>query len=171
MIEGLNVRFAEASELDWLARVWYDAWRDAHATIVPPALVQRRTLASFRKRLQTALPSIRVVGPSGAPVGFCIVRSDELDQLFVAADARGTGAAAALIADAEARLAASGVETAWLACAIGNHRAARFYEKSGWRRAGTMISHLRTEQGSFDLEVWRYEKALASAHPRDLASR
>lgn len=54
-------------------------------------------------------------------------------------------AAAALIGDAEARLAERGVETAWLACAIGNHRAARFYEKSA---------------GIFPLEVWRYEKRL-----------
>jgi hypothetical protein len=27
------------------------------------------------------------------------------------------------------------VKTVWLACAIGNDRAARFSEKSGWRRA------------------------------------
>jgi ribosomal protein S18 acetylase RimI-like enzyme len=39
--------------------------------------------------------------------------------------------AAALIADAEAMLAEHGVEMAWLACAVGNNRAARFYEKSG----------------------------------------
>ena len=82
----MTVRFAVASELDRLARVWYDAWRDAHAMIVPPELVQRRTLASFRMRLEVALPSVRVVGPPGAPVGFCIVRRDELDQLFVAAN-------------------------------------------------------------------------------------
>jgi hypothetical protein len=30
-----------------------------------------------------------------------------------------------LIADAEARLAEAGIATAWLACAIGNDRAAR----------------------------------------------
>ena len=32
---------------------------------------------------------------------------------------------AALMADAEARFTNHGVETAWLACAIGNERAAR----------------------------------------------
>ena len=64
------------------------------------------------------------------------------------------------MADAEARLIRSGVETAWLACAIGNERAARFYEKSGWRRVGTMINDCETATGTFPLNVWRYEKSL-----------
>jgi RimJ/RimL family protein N-acetyltransferase len=53
-----------------------------------------------------------------------------------------------------------GVETAWLACAIGNERAARFYEKCGWRRTGNMINYAETANGAFPLEVWRYEKVL-----------
>jgi len=68
--------------------------------------------------------------------------------------------AEALVADAEARLSAAGVDTAWLACAIGNERAARFYRKCGWRPAGTMVSRLPTAGGTFELEVWRYEKRL-----------
>lgn len=156
------VRAAQRSELDALARVWYDAWQDAHAAIAPAELTRARTLESFRERLDTALPSIRVVGAVGAPVGFCIVKDDELYQLFVAASARGTGAANALIDDAEARLAASGVSTAWLACAIGNERAARFYQKRGWQRAGTVVSRLDTPNGEFLLDVWRYEKSLTN---------
>jgi hypothetical protein len=45
-----------------------------------------------------------------------------------------------------------------LACAIGNERAPRFYEKHGWRRIGTMIDQLEIPGGLFPLEVWRYEK-------------
>lgn len=70
--------------------------------------------------------------------------------------------AGALLADAEQRLGALGAVTAWLACAIGNARAARFYEKHGWRRVGNMVSQLPTPDGHFPLEVWRYEKSLAA---------
>ena len=156
----MSVRPAEAAEIDHLAKVWYDGWQDAHARILPAELARVRTLESFRQRLHAALPDIRVVGPSGSPVGFCIVKGAELYQLYVAAETRGTGVARALIADAEAQLAAAGIETAWLACAIGNDRAARFYEKCGRHRVGTMVSELDTEAGMFSLEVWRYEKCL-----------
>jgi ribosomal protein S18 acetylase RimI-like enzyme len=156
----MDVRAAEKVELDRLAKVWSDAWHEAHAQIVPAELTRLRTLESFRERLEAALANIRVAGPPGAPVGFCIIKGDELYQLFVSAESRGAGVAAALIADAEARLSASGVETAWLACAIGNERAARFYEKSGWHRAGTMVNQAETSNGEFSLEVWRYEKSV-----------
>jgi GNAT superfamily N-acetyltransferase len=103
---------------------------------------------------------VRVIGPRGAPLGFSIVKGDELNQLFVASAARGTGVAAALIGEAEARVAARGAEAIWLTCAIGNARAARFYEKRGWRRAGTVRDVLETPDGPFPLDVWRYEKPL-----------
>jgi GNAT superfamily N-acetyltransferase len=159
----MKVRNAEAKEISRLAGIWYDDWRDAHARILPPELSRLRTLESFRERLEAALADVRVAGASGEPIGFCIVKGDELYQLFVAESARGSGIAAALVGDAEARLAENGVETAWLACAIGNDRAARFYEKHGWRRAGNMINHLETSEGEFQLEVWRYEKPLRKA--------
>lgn len=156
----MNVRAAEEREIDQLAQVWFDGWHEAHAQIVPPELTRLRTLESFRARLHAALPNVRVVGPFRSPVGFCILKGAELYQLFVSAEARGSGVAAALMADAEARLSAGGVETAWLACAIGNERAARFYEKCGWHRVGTMVNQLETLAGSFLLEEWRYEKSL-----------
>lgn len=160
---AMEVRAAEEGEVDHLAKVWYDGWQDAHAQILPADLKRLRTLQSFRHRLQQALPNVRVVGPIGAPVGFCIVRGNELYQLFVSAQSRGSGVAAALMADAEARLSETGAETAWLACAIGNERAARFYEKCGWHRTGTIVNHAETSTGTFRLEVWRYEKSLT--HP------
>jgi GNAT superfamily N-acetyltransferase len=159
----MEVRNAEVADIDPLARVWYDGWQDAHAEILPAELARRRTLESFRRRLEEVLSNVRVVGRHGAPVAFCITKGDELYQLYVMAASRGSGIAAALVADAETRLAQTGVETAWLACAIGNERAARFYEKCGWHRTGNMVSRLDTPEGVFPLEVWRYEKSLSRA--------
>jgi ribosomal protein S18 acetylase RimI-like enzyme len=156
----MDVRPAMSGEIDHLARVWYDGWQDAHARIVPAELARARTLESFRERLADALADLRVVGPPGAPVGFCLLKGDELYQLYVSAGSRGSGVAAELMADAEERLARSGVTTAWLDCAIGNDRAARFYEKSGWRRSGVVVSELEIPSGILPLEVWRYEKLL-----------
>jgi ribosomal protein S18 acetylase RimI-like enzyme len=157
---NMDVRNAEPREADHLAQTWYDGWQDAHAQIVPAELKRARTLESFRDRMRDGLSNVRVVGPPGSPLGFSMLKDDELYQLYVSARARGLGVAAALIADAEARLAERGYQTAWLACAIGNERAARFYEKCGWRRAGTFVSELETTAGIIPLEVWRYEKPL-----------
>lgn len=155
-----DVRPADIAEVDQLAMLWHEGWRDAHEQIVPAELARFRTLDSFRERLRAALAEVRVVGPLGAPCGFSMLKGDELYQLFVGRQWRGTGIAALLIADAEARLAARDVETACLHCAIGNVRAARFYEKCGWHRAGIVVSPLETPEGVIALEVWRYEKQL-----------
>ena len=155
-----SVRAAEAAEIDHLAKVWFDGWQDAHARILPAELTRMRTLESCRDRLQAALADVRVVGPFPTPLGFCMLKGDELHQLYVSAAARGAGVAADLVADAEARLTADGVELAWLACAVGNDRAARFYEKCGWRRAGTVVYQPDAANGMLPLEVWRYEKDL-----------
>jgi GNAT superfamily N-acetyltransferase len=155
-----QVRWVEAAEIDHLARLWHDTWHEAHALLVPQELTRLRTVESFRARLQAAFPNIRVAGPLGAPFGFCVLKDDELSQLFVSLEARGSGVASALIADAEARLAGRGVERAWLACAIGNDRAARFYEKTGWHRVGTFLNTAETLSGPFPVEAWRYEKRL-----------
>jgi GNAT superfamily N-acetyltransferase len=161
----LDVRDAGPADLDALADLWHEAWRAGHAAVVPPALVRLRTRDNFRDRLARALAEVRVVGDVGAPLAFYIIKGDELAHFFVAAPARGTGLAATLIRDAEARLAGRGVSTAWLACAVGNDRAARFYEKCGWHRLGVVTLDVETSAGAFPLDVWRYEKALCGTIP------
>ena len=156
----MDLRDAEKIEISSLAKLWHDGWHEAHAQIMPAELTRLRTLENFRSRLRAILPSVRVIGKLSAPAGLCIIKDDELYQLYVSGQSRGTGVAAALIADAEARLSEHGVKVAWLGCAIGNERAARFYEKSGWRRTGMAIYHMDTAIGSFPLKTWRYEKSL-----------
>jgi GNAT superfamily N-acetyltransferase len=142
-----------------LAKLWFDGWQDAHARIVPAELARVRTFQRFEERLRAA-SSVRVAAVKGAAVGFYLLKGMELYQFYVSFDARGSGIAALLMADAETCLRERGVHTAWLACAIGNNRAARFYEKCGWLRTGTVIDDVAVPGGTFALEVWRYEKSL-----------
>jgi GNAT superfamily N-acetyltransferase len=158
----MQIRAARPADVDALARLWFDGWQDAHAEIVPAALKAVRTLDQFAERLQARLEDVFVALPDGggARFGFYFLKGDELDQFYVGREARGTGIAAALMADAERRLRDRGITTPHLNCAIGNDRAARFYEKCGWRRAATVVEVLDTTAGPFELEVWRYEKDL-----------
>jgi GNAT superfamily N-acetyltransferase len=154
------VRPAVEADIDALGTIWFEGWHEAHAHLLPAELTRVRTLASFRERIRAALPTVRTVGEVGSPLALCMVKGDELYQLFVSPIARGTGAAAALIADAEYRLAENGAAIAWLACAIGNDRAARFYEKAGWRNVGVMLNRVETPSGEFAVDVWRFEKPI-----------
>lgn len=111
------------------------------------------------------LDLVRTVDDATGPVGFTLCKDDELNQIYVTERARGGGYAKLLMKDAERHFASCGVKTAWLACAIGNERAARFYEKAGWERAGTVESILNLPEGPFALDVWRYEKKLHPIEP------
>ncbi len=157
---GTSIRDVNSSEIGQLAKIWFDGWQDAHARIVPAELARLRTLQSFEERLRAASTGVRVAAAAGAPVGFYLLKGAELYQFYVSSNARGSGVAAVLMADAEARLGKCGLHTAWLACAIGNDRAARFYEKCGWFRTGIMTDDVEVPGGTFALEVWRYEKSL-----------
>jgi GNAT superfamily N-acetyltransferase len=158
----MKVRHPDPEETDALAQVWYDSWLDAHAEILPAALAATRTLEGLRERLGELWSNTRVVGDVGVPLGFSITKDDELNQLYVTSEARGHGIAQKLIAEVEERLANGGISTAWLACAVGNTRAARFYEKSGWDLARTFTHELVLPEGIFNIEVWRYEKELTA---------
>lgn len=154
----MNIRPALSSELDALARLWHDVWHETHAPIMPPALIPLRTLENFHDRLEARLPDIRVSGEPGTPLGFSLIRADELYQLYLAPEARGTGIAAALLADAESRIKANGHATAWLACAINNAPAEKFYTKHGWQLIRTERIEVETPGELFPVDIWRFEK-------------
>jgi GNAT superfamily N-acetyltransferase len=156
----MPLRPATTSDTEPLARLWYDAWQDGHAAVAPPDLLRLRTFENFRARVPALLPSTTVFEDNGELLGFCTVEGDELNQLFVARSARGTGIAAELLADGENRLHKSGVTTAWLACAMGNDRAARFYTKCGWVNTGPAISLIDAPGQKIEIEIWRFEKTL-----------
>ena len=78
--------------------------------------------------------TVAVVG--GEIVGFSMVVSDEVEQLYVDRAQRGTDIAPMLLRHAERSIATAGFDVAWLAVVAGNRRARRFYEREGWRDDG-----------------------------------
>jgi GNAT superfamily N-acetyltransferase len=156
----MKVRPAEFSEAVELASLWYDGWNDAHASIVPADLAELRTPDYFDVKMQEGIADVRVVEEIGEPLGFHIVKGDELNQIYVREDVRGTGAAQVLINDAERTIVDNGFSRAWLACGIGNERAARFYKKCGWHLERIFAYDAPTARGIYRLDVWRFEKQI-----------
>jgi ribosomal protein S18 acetylase RimI-like enzyme len=157
---GVSIRPAMPEEHPALARLWHAGWHDAHAAHVPAELTRRRTLENFCDRIAGFDDRLRVAGPAGAPLGLCVIQDDEIYQIYARRAARGTGIAAALLADGEVRLRHSGVTRARLECVIENTRAVRFYEKYGWHPAGTATGMLDTRQGPFAMPVLVFTKTL-----------
>jgi ribosomal protein S18 acetylase RimI-like enzyme len=153
-----SLGFPIEAHTDQISKIWESGWHEAHAEIVPTGLRELRTAKSFFDRTTENLSNTRIVSDGSKVLGFCMVKENELYQMYVSRIARGSGAAQALIEDAESRIIAAGHSMAWLACAMGNERAAHFYEKFGWNNTGREVVHLDTSEGVFPMEVWRFEK-------------
>ena len=102
---------------------------------MPQELVTARTDESFRTRAAHRVPDTTLATVGGAVAGFIMVVGSEVEQVYVSADHRGTGAQA-LMAEAERQVRANGHGKAWLAVVAGNARARAFYERSGWSDEG-----------------------------------
>jgi ribosomal protein S18 acetylase RimI-like enzyme len=135
-----QVRRATADDARVVADIWRDGWADGHLGNVPEALVAIRTPESFKTRAAERIGDTTVaVAGNDEVAGFIMVVGDEVEQVYVSANHRGTGVAALLLTEAERQVAAAGHDRAWLAVVAGNARARRFYERSGW-----------TDEGPFD---------------------
>lgn len=133
------IRPATGADMPAVAALWHEGWHTGHAGHVPPGLTAARTLAAFHERTPARVADTAVaIGDAGDLLGFVMVVGDEVEQVFVGPDARGTGLAAELLTEAERLVAVSGFPEAWLAVVAGNTRARRFYEKCGWRDEGDL---------------------------------
>ncbi|MEO0915115.1 MAG: GNAT family N-acetyltransferase [Pseudomonadota bacterium] len=158
----MEILFRKAGEADiaGIAHLWHAGWHDGHAAVVPDALVALRTPESFADRTRAHLAGMRVALLGDQLAGFFLLKGNELNQFYVAADARGRGVAQAMMGEAMRVLRAAGVERAWLYCAPGNARAERFYARCGWENMGQETVGFETSAGPFELPVIRFERAL-----------
>jgi ribosomal protein S18 acetylase RimI-like enzyme len=149
-----------------IARVWHAGWADGHLGHVPEELVAHRGPAEFERRTAERIPDTTVaLHPGDRVVGFVVVRGDEVEQLYVSADWRGTAVASRLLAHAERSIAAHH-PSAWLAVAGGNSRARSFYERGGWHDTGDYDNVAETSTGTMIVPTRRYEKVLRPGESR-----
>lgn len=153
----IRIEPARESDISQIADLWHDGWHQAHGHIVPPALVASRQPQEFQARTQKRLPQTRVARSEGVLAGFFMLSEDELYQFYVSSEFQGRGLAKTLMASAERDLAG---KIAWLACSVGNDRAARFYEKVGWRRVAEENYEVESAEGGQGVTIWRFEKDL-----------
>lgn len=169
---AVTLRVAREQDVVALASLWHEGWHEAHAGRVPDELLAHRTLEALIGRMREfvtssdpAILSITAAHAAGRPVGFVVTHRDEVDQMYVHPQARGTGAAAALLTHGENHIRSCGHPTAWLAVVAGNDRARRFYERQGWHDAGPYDTWVWSTDDAVKIPVpvRRYEKPLEGA--------
>lgn len=155
-----TLRKARPKDADEVARIWHLGWQDGHLGFVPQKLLEARTAQSFRTRAAHRIGDTTVATVGGSVAGFVMVVDDEVEQVYVSANYRGTGVAAELLAEAERQVRSTGHNKAWLAVVAGNARARAFYERAGWRDEGPFEYSAASEDGAITVPAHRYIKDL-----------
>ena len=155
---NVTLRRGEPQDAGTVAEIWRLGWRDGHLGHVPRELVDARTDESFLARSEARIGEMTVAVVEGDIAGFVLVVGDEVEQVYVSAAHRGTGAAAALLAEAERRVRANGHAKAWLAVVAGNARARAFYERAGWLDEGPFDYEAASDGGPIAVPCHRYTK-------------
>lgn len=161
-----TIRPMRPDEVPLVARIWHDAWHDAHDALVTPQVVAERTPDIFVKRLAGLATHSYVVDHQGIPIAFAALWNDEIDQLFVERSWRGTGVARLLLSVLERRLAEAGTKVGRIECMAGNDRAHAFYRRNGWTDTGVREMPLWTPDGRAETHrAHLFVKALEAPSP------
>jgi GNAT superfamily N-acetyltransferase len=155
-----RLRPAHAGDERLIAEIWERGWRDGHLGHVPAELISVRTSDTFLTRSTERLNETTVGVVDGEVAGFVMVVDDEIEQMYVASNHRGTGIADLLMEDAERQIREAGHPVAWLAVVAGNVRARRFYERRGWSDDGLFDHRAPSDQGPVIVPAHRYVKQL-----------
>jgi ribosomal protein S18 acetylase RimI-like enzyme len=147
-------RIAELEPL-WYALHEYHvevAKRPTHIRFRPAAEAWRRRKRSYERWLQSPGSFLFVAEQAGKPVGYALVhfvegyqsfntqdRIAELASLSVLPEQRGHGIGSRLFAAVERELARQDISDLTISVAVGNERAARFYERRGFGPAAQVL--------------------------------
>jgi GNAT superfamily N-acetyltransferase len=156
----IQLRRALPQDAPAIATIWQQGWRDGHLGNVPEELVAAREAESFADRAAQRIGDTTVAVVQGHVAGFVMVVGDEVEQVYVARDHRGSGAADLLLDRAERQIRDAGHGTAWLAVVAGNTRARSFYQRRGWTDDGLFSYTAATGSGAVQVPCHRYVKQL-----------
>lgn len=154
------LRAADPADVDALAALWHEGWRDGHLEHAPEVLLADRTRERFRARTTERLDEMTVATVAGRIAAFVIVTGDEVEQVYVDRAYRGTDVARTVLREGERRVRAQGYAEAWLAVIDGNARARAFYEREGWVDGGLVEYEVPATEPQLVWDVHRYTKAL-----------
>ena len=155
------LRPMEVGDVETVAALWHRAYWDSHTGLVPEKLARHRDRATFTWRAERAVDHAVIAEIKGQIAGFISWKGAELDQIFLVQSARGTGLASKLLVVGETKIAENGFQEAFLECVVGNKRAAHFYEKSGWRNAGSEYYPAETPEGPVEVHCTRFVKSVS----------
>jgi putative acetyltransferase len=134
-VRSVYVRFYRDTDENAAIELWRRTWQQAY-----PAIDFAARLEWWRTRWRTELvpkAEIAVAEYEGAVIGFVTIDLEGyLDQLVVAPEHWGSGAAHLLIEEAK-RISPKGIT---LLVNADNARAIRFYERSGFVHAGDDVN-------------------------------
>jgi GNAT superfamily N-acetyltransferase len=147
MGEGIEIRRATWADLDAVARL-FDLYRQFQKQSSDPAGAR----IFIGERLKRGESAIFLAEDAGSPLGFAqlfpsfssvgMTRTFTLNDLYVLSEARGRGAATALL-DAAARFAqGEGASRLMLLVATDNSAAEQLYIREGWQREDGFFIYL-----------------------------
>jgi GNAT superfamily N-acetyltransferase len=153
-------RPAMINDLEAIGVLYHSVWHETRAANMPVREQRRRALSFFLDRMRLLLPTVLVEDRAGSLAGFASWqgRMLMLGQLYIDRACRGTGIAVALLWASELAITSSGVTEAELRCLVGNHRAHRFYQRSGWIDRGEVVENLAGDLGEASIPFWRMTK-------------
>lgn len=154
------VRAAGVQDLLSVSNLYHRVWHETHGSHMPHAEREARDEGFFLDRMAGLMPNVIVGEDEGTLVGFAAWRGRILGQLYVDAAARGSGCAQRLMEAAEQGIRDQDVHEAELHCLVGNDRARRFYERSGWRVSGIAAELVKGDATGEERDFWVMRKRL-----------